>query len=62
MGRKIFIEPEEEIREAENKEQAMQEELAALESMSDNEACDLYNCDSKDEARKYIQEWWGCIA
>lgn len=62
MGRKIFIEPEEEIREAEHKEQAMQEELAALESMSDEEACDFYNCNNKTEARQYIQEWWGYIA
>lgn len=62
MGRKIFIEPEEEIREAEHKEQAMQEELSELESMSDDEACDFYNCDSKEEARQYIQEWWTKIA
>lgn len=62
MGRKIFIEPEEEIREAEQKEEAMRDELAGLDLMTDEEACDYYNCDSKEEARRYIQEWWQHIA
>ena len=35
-----------------------EQELAALENMSDLCACICYNTDSKDEARAIISDWW----
>ncbi len=43
-------------------EDYMNEELAALEAMSDSEACKIYNVDYKYEAIKYIVDYWTCIA
>lgn len=40
----------------------MNNELASLESMSETEACKLYNVDFKDEAIQYIVDYWMCIA
>lgn len=39
-------------------EDNMNTELAALEVMSEAEACKLYNVDYKEEARQFIIEWW----
>lgn len=33
-------------------------ELAALENMSEAEACEIYNVDRKEEARQYIIDYW----
>jgi hypothetical protein len=33
-------------------------ELAELEEMSEQEACEFYGVDNKEEARQYIIEWY----
>ena len=38
--------------------QDMREELATLEAMSEDEACALYNTDSKAEYAQSIKEWY----
>lgn len=40
----------------------MNEELTALEIMSEAEACKVYNVDYKEEAIQYIVDYWMCIA
>lgn len=40
----------------------MNNELEALEEMSEAEACKLYNVDYKDEAIQYIVDYWMYIA
>lgn len=40
----------------------MNNELTSLESMSETEACNIYNVDYKDEAIQYIVDYWACIA
>ena len=36
----------------------MQEELAAIEIMSNDEACVHYNIDSKQEAAQIVKDWY----
>jgi hypothetical protein len=36
----------------------LEEELAFLDGMSEDVACRRYNCNSKEEARYIITEWW----
>ena len=36
----------------------MQEELAAFDKLSEEEACLIYNVDYKEEARQYIIDYW----
>lgn len=43
-------------------EDYMNNELAALATMTEAEACKLYNVDFKDEAIQYIVDYWTCIA
>lgn len=43
-------------------EDYMNNELAALETMSEAEACKVYNVDYKEEAIQYIVDYWMCIA
>lgn len=43
-------------------EDNMNNELASLESMSEAEACKVYNVDYKAEAIQYIVDYWTCIA
>ena len=43
-------------------EDYMNEELARFENMSEEEACQIYNVDFKEEARQYIIEYWQYIA
>ena len=38
--------------------QSLEQELAALEQMSELCACVCYNADSKSELRVIIREWW----
>ena len=38
--------------------QDMREELAAIETMSDSEACVRYNIDSKSEAAQIVKDWY----
>jgi hypothetical protein len=40
----------------------MNNELTSLESMSEAEACKVYNVDYKAEAEIYIREYWMYIA
>lgn len=40
----------------------MNNELAELEEMTEDEACKVYNVDYKEEARQYIIDYWMCIA
>lgn len=40
----------------------MNNELAELEAMTEDEACKLYNVDFKDEAIQYIVDYWMYIA
>lgn len=47
---------------ARQRESDMNAELAELEAMSDEEACDFYNVDSKAEASIYIREYYESIA
>ena len=47
---------------AQQRESDMNAELAELEAMSDEEACDFYNVDSKAEASIYIREYYESIA
>lgn len=47
---------------SEQRESDMNAELAELEAMSDEEACDFYNVDSKAEASIYIREYYESIA
>ena len=67
---RIFDQFEKEDREAQEhedflarqRESDMNAELAELEAMSDEEACDFYNVDSKAEASIYIREYYESIA
>lgn len=67
---RIFDQFEKEDREAQEYEdflakqkvKDMNDELAELESMSEEEACSFYNVDSKDEASTYIREYYESIA
>lgn len=43
-------------------EDYMNNELAALDAMTEDEACKEYNVDYKDEAIQYIIDYWMCIA
>lgn len=43
-------------------EDNMNNELEALATMAEAEACKLYNVDYKDEAIQYIVDYWTCIA
>lgn len=43
-------------------EDCMNEELARFEAMSEESACKEYNVDFKEEARRYIIEYWQNIA
>lgn len=43
-------------------EDYMNTELAALEAMSEAEACKVYKVDYKEEAIQYIIDYWTCIA
>lgn len=47
---------------SEQRESDLNAELAELEAMSDEEACDFYNVDSKAEASIYIREYYESIA
>ena len=47
---------------ARQRESDMNAELAELEAMSDEEACDFYNVDNKAEASIYIREYYESIA
>ena len=47
---------------AQQKEKDMNDELAELEAMSEDEACTLYNVDSKAEASICIREYYESIA
>ena len=40
----------------------MNNELAVLAAMTEEEACKEYNVDYKAEAEIYIREYWMCIA
>ena len=44
--------------EEESKHVAMQEELNILELMTDEQACGIYNVDTKAEAEEYIRDWY----
>lgn len=67
---RIFDQFEKEDREAQEyedflaqrKEKDMNDELAELEAMSEEEACSFYNVDSKAEASIYIRENYESIA
>lgn len=43
-------------------EQNLTAELAALALMTEEEACETYNVDYKEEAIQYIVDYWTCIA
>lgn len=43
-------------------EDNLNNELSSLESLSETEACQIYNVDYKAEAIHYIVEYWTCIA
>lgn len=43
-------------------EDYMNNELAALAAMTEEEACKVYNVDYKAEAEIYIREYWMYIA
>lgn len=43
-------------------EDNMNNELLALATMTEAEACKVYNVDYKAEAAIYIREYWTCIA
>ena len=43
-------------------EDYMNNELEALAIMTKVEACKVYNVDYKDEAIRYIRDYWTCIA
>ncbi len=43
-------------------EDYMNNELAALAAMTEEEACKVYNVDYKAEAEIYIRDYWMCIA
>lgn len=47
---------------AQQRESDMNAELAELEAMSEEDACDFYNVDSKAEASIYIREYYESIA
>ena len=47
---------------SEQRESDLNAELAELEAMSEEDACDLYNVDSKAEASIYIREYYESIA
>lgn len=55
-----YADEEEELRlaEEEKKEAEKEEELASLDKMGEEEACALYNADSKEEARQYILDYY----
>ncbi|MCD8044408.1 MAG: hypothetical protein LUH10_15265 [Tannerellaceae bacterium] len=48
--------------EDEMKIQFMNDALAELENMTEQEACTFYNTDSKEEARQGIIEYWTWLA
>ena len=43
-------------------EDYMNDEIALLDAMTEEEACRVYNVDFKEEARQYIIEYWQYIA
>lgn len=43
-------------------EENMNNELESLATMTEAEACKVYNVDYKAEAEIYIREYWTCIA
>ena len=43
-------------------DERIQYEISILEKMSEDEVCQLYKVDSKDEAREGIIEYWRFIA
>jgi hypothetical protein len=47
---------------AQQKEKEMNDELVELDAMSEDEACTLYNVDSKAEASQAIKEYYQYIA
>lgn len=47
---------------SEQRESDLNAELAELEAMSEEDACSLYNVDSKAEASIYIREYYESIA
>lgn len=47
---------------SEQRESDLNAELAELEAMSEEDACDFYNVDSKAEASIYIREYYESIA
>ena len=51
-----------ESREVAERALKMDAELAELDAMSESEACETYNVDSKAEARQYIKEYYQQIA
>lgn len=48
--------------EAERREAELSEELEELDAMSEEEACEAYNVDSKAEAEQYIRDNYQLIA
>jgi hypothetical protein len=38
--------------------ESLEQELAALERMSDEEICRQYNADSREELIEYVKDWW----
>jgi hypothetical protein len=38
--------------------ETLQEEMAAFEIMTEEEAVEFYKVDSKREAVRYIEDWW----
>ncbi|MDR2913680.1 MAG: hypothetical protein LBV74_02410 [Tannerella sp.] len=42
--------------------ETLQEEIAAFEEMSEAEVMDFYQVDYKEEARRFIEDWWSMIS
>jgi hypothetical protein len=38
--------------------ESLEEELAVIEQMTEDEVCRTYKVDSKEEAFPYVRDWW----